>query len=127
MLLDPIADVDRPQFVALEHVITPENLYLAKDPGRPDPRVLIDIDGKVITPAVTITASRTGAPQAVLVRWPLASGMHIVHVQPTATAGGGAVYIICSTWKGASNSRDSFGIVQRAGYTFRIKIPAPGP
>jgi endoglucanase len=127
MRLDPIAGVDRPQFVALEDVITPEILYFAKDSGGPDTSVSIEIDGKKIAQAVMITAARTGAPQAIPVRLPLSPGIHIVHVQPTAMAGGGAVYIIGSAWKGASDSGHSFEVVPRAGYTFRIQIPASGP
>jgi endoglucanase len=126
MRLDPIAGVARPQFVALERVMTPEILYFAKASGGPDIPVSIEIDGKQIARAVMITAVRTDAPQAVPVRLPLSPGIHIVHVQPAATAGGGAVYIIDSTWKGASDSRDSFGIVRHTGYSFQIQIPASG-
>jgi hypothetical protein len=126
MRLDPIAGVARPQFVALEDVMTPEILYFAKASSEPDVPVSIDIDGKKLAQAVVITAVRSGAPQAVPVRLPLSPGIHIVHVQPDATAGGRTVYVIDSTWKGASDSGESFGIVGRAGYSFRIQIPASG-
>jgi endoglucanase len=126
MRLDPIAGVARPQFVALEDVMTPEILYFARASGEPEIPVSIEIDGKKIAQAVRITAVRTGTPQAVPVRSPLPPGIHIVHIQPAATAGGGAVYIVDSTWKGASDSADSFGIIGREGYSFRIHIPASG-
>ena len=123
MRLDPIAGVARPQFVALEDVMTPEILYFAKASGVPDIPVSIEIDGKKIAQAVAITAARSGTPQAVPVRLPLSPGIHIVHVQPAATAGGDAVYLVDSTWKGTSDSSDLFGIVRRTGYSFRIYVP----
>jgi endoglucanase len=126
MRLDPVAGVARPQFVALEDVMTPEILYFAKASGGPDIPVSIEIDGKKIAQAVPITAVRTAAPQAIPVRLPLSPGIHIVHVQPAATVGGSAVYIIGSTWKGACDSGDSFAIVRRTGYSFRIQIPGSG-
>ncbi|HVE21405.1 MAG TPA: cellulase family glycosylhydrolase [Acidocella sp.] len=127
MRLDPIAGVARPQFVALENVMTPEILYFAKASGGPDIPVSIDIDGKKIGPAVMITAARSGPPQAVPVRLPLSPGLHVVHVQPAATAGGNTLYLVDSTWKGASDSGDSFGVVRRAGYSFRVEVPASQP
>jgi endoglucanase len=126
MRLDPIAGVARPQFVALEDVMTPEILYFAKASSEPDIPVSIEIDGKKLAQAVMITAVRSGAPQAVPVRLSLSPGIHIVHVQPDATVAGSTVYIVDSTWKGASDSDESFGIVRRAGYSFRIQIPASG-
>jgi endoglucanase len=120
MRLDPIDGVDRPQFLELEHMMTPEILYLAKDPGGTDSSVLIEIDGKEIGPAVTITTSRIVAPQAVPVRWKLKAGTHIVEVQPV---GGGFVYVVGSTWKGSLNSADSFGKVASRGFIFKIQIP----
>ena len=123
MRLDPIDGVDRPQFLELEHMTTPEILYLAKDPGAPDSSVVIEIDGKEIGPAITIAASRISAPQAVPVRWPLKAGTHIVEVQPVASSGRSVVYVVGSTWKGASNSADSFGKMTSGGYKFRIQIP----
>jgi hypothetical protein len=126
MRLDPIAGIARPQFVALEDVMTPEILYFAKASGGPDIPVSIEIDGKKIAQAVMITAVRTGTPQAVPIRLPLSPGIHVVHVQLAATSGGSAVYIVDSTWKGASDSDNSFGIVRRVGYSFRIQIPESG-
>jgi hypothetical protein len=123
MRLDPMDGVDRPQFLELEHMMTPEILYLARDPGGPDLSVLIEIDGKEIGPAVAITASRTAAPQAVPVRWPLKTGMHMVEIQPVVSSGRGLVYVVGSTWKGSSNSTDSFGKITSGGYKFRIQIP----
>jgi hypothetical protein len=123
MRLDPIDGVDRPQFHELEHMMSPEILYLAKDPGAPDLRVLIEIDGKEIGPAVTITASRTAAPQTVPVRWPLKTGTHMVEIQPVVSSGRGLVYVVGSTWRGSSDSTDSFGKISCGGYKFRIQIP----
>ena len=56
MRLDPIDGAARPQFVALERMMAPEMLYLAKDPGAPDIKVSIAIDGHEIARAVDVTA-----------------------------------------------------------------------
>jgi endoglucanase len=125
MRLDPIDGVDRPQFLELEHMMTPEILYLAKDPGGTDSSVVIEIDGKETGPAVTITASRTASPQAVPISLPLKTGAHIVEIRPVTSSGQSSVYVVGSTWKGSSNSTDSFGKITREGYKFRIQIPGP--
>jgi endoglucanase len=123
MRLDPIDGVDRPQFVALEAVMAPEIFYFARDAGGPDPKIVISIDGKAIGPAVTVTALRHTAPQAVPVRSVLAAGSHTVSVRCVSAPGSGAVYIVDSAWKGVSDSAGSFRALTNHVYVFQIRVP----
>jgi len=126
MRLDPIGGVDRPQFVALENVMTPEMLYLARDPGGAAPRVSIQIDGKTVASGLSITAARTAQPQAVPVKTRLTPGPHTVVVQRDSATEGSPVYVVGSTWQGVPNSSDAFGPVGGTGYRFRIQVANHG-
>ena len=123
MRLDPIDAVARPQFVALERMMAPEMLYLAKDPGAPDIKVSIAIDGHEITRAVDITADRTVAPQGLPVRQKLSPGTHDVAVRLVGSSRSQSAYVIASTWKGLSNSSDALGAVTIQGHSFKIHVP----
>lgn len=121
MHLDPAEGVDTPQFRTLENMITPEMLYLARDPGGPDPVIQIDIDGAKQPVTATITALRNGPPQVVVIKSQLSDGVHTVVVK-TIDKQTGDAYLIDSTWKGAPNSDSSFEKLTGRGYRFRITV-----
>jgi endoglucanase len=123
MRLDPIDAVARPQFVALERMMAPEMLYLAKDPGASDVKISIAIDGHEIARAVDVTADRTVAPQGLPVRQKLLPGTHDVAVRLVGSSRSQSAYVIASTWKGLSNSNDALGAVTIQGYSFKIRVP----
>ncbi|WP_158805811.1 glycoside hydrolase family 5 protein [Acidisoma sp. L85] len=123
MRLDPIDAVARPQFMALERVMAPEAIYLAKDPSAADVKVSIAIDGHEIAHAVDVTAERTMAPQGLPVRQKLMPGMHDVCVRLVGSSRGQSAYVVASTWKGLSNSTDALGIVTIQGLNFKIRVP----
>lgn len=122
MRLDPVAGVDRPQMALLENMVAPQVFYLAHDIGADAPMVTISIDGKPIGPAISVTAPRTGAPQMVPVMEKLRPGTHEVKV--AAQGPGSTAYVVGSTWKGTSDSPNSFGTATAAGYVFKINVPA---
>jgi endoglucanase len=122
MRLDPINGVDRPQFIALENVMTPEILYLAKDPGAADIQVKITVNGKDTHSESTVTASRYGAPQRVPVRYMFRPGMYTIKIQPET--GSGNLYFVGSTWKGISNSASNMSVIPETGYQFQVNVPA---
>ena len=75
----------------LEQAGTPLAVYLAGDSYEGAPVANILVDGKVVLSGVSVTASRTGAPQAVLVPGALAAGPHTVGVQFVQDAWGGGI------------------------------------
>jgi endoglucanase len=123
MRLDPVDGVDRPQFMIFENMITPELLYFVRDGGASTPYVRIQLDGNDVGPPVAITALRSGVPQIVPIRSQLNAGKHEIRIVPTGPSDGGAVYIVDSTWKGASDSDQSYGIVPGGGFKLEIVVP----
>jgi endoglucanase len=123
MRLDPVYGVDRPQFTLLENMITPQLLFLARDAGGPAPDVRIQLDGKDVGPAITITAVRTGPAQIVPIRSTLSVGAHQIRIVPAGPSGSGPVYIVDATWKGATDSAHSYELVPGDGYEMQIVIP----
>lgn len=123
MRLDSINGIDRPQFIVLENAMTPEILYLTKDPGETGIKVNITVDGEDIHSEATIIASRYGAPQLVPVRFAFRPGSHTIKIQPKAQSGGGNLYFVGSTWKGASDSTSSVSVIPAAGYQLQVHIP----
>ena len=120
MRLDPLNNLPRPQFTALQYMLTPETIFLAKEPGRPDQRVGLSVDGTLVPDPVVVSADRTGAPQAVPIRIRLAPGTHQLRIVPKD---GGSIYLLGTDWKGASNGKDAFGPVEPGGRVIHIMVP----
>ena len=120
MRLDPIGDAPRPQFRALEAILTPETLFLAGEPDQPDQPVGISVDGRAVPGPIIVSAVRTAAPQEIPLRLPLAPGSHQVRIVP---GDGRPLYLLGADWKGPSNGKGAFGEVPAEGRVIRITIP----
>jgi endoglucanase len=128
MRLDPIDGLARPQFVALENSFVPAMLYFANPAGQASARVAVFVDGRPVSSDIGVTADVTGPPQP----WPMVAalppGSHRIEVRLAAAAHDLTAYVLASTWRGAPDSRDAFGIIGGKGYSFAISIPpADGP
>jgi endoglucanase len=123
MRLDPVDGVARPQFVALEDTFLPEQLYFAKPPGQASARVALFVDGRAVDPDIGITADVTGAPQSYGITAALAPGAHRIDIRPAPRTDDLTAYVLASTWRGASDSQDAFGIIGRRDYSFAITVP----
>ncbi|MGI4798462.1 MAG: cellulase family glycosylhydrolase [Janthinobacterium lividum] len=120
MRLDPVDNVPRPQFSALEYMLAPETLFLAKETGQPDQKVGLIVDGRALLEPVIVSAERTGPPQRIPVRLPLAPGVHQVRIVPKD---GRSLYLLGAEWKGASNCKEAFDQIKPEGYVIRIIVP----
>jgi endoglucanase len=123
MRLDPVDGVARPQFVALEDTFVPELLYFAKPPGQASARVAVFVDGRAVDSDIGITADVTGAPQSYPIAAALPPGAHRVEIRPLPEMHDATAYVLASTWHGASDSQDAFGIIGARDYSFAITIP----
>ena len=128
MRLDPVDGVARPQFVALEDTFVPELLYFAKPAGQSSAQVAVFVDGRAVDQDFGITADVTGPPQSYPIMAALAPGAHRIDIRSAPSAHELTAYVLASTWHGASDSPDAFGIIGERDYSFAITIPpAPAP
>jgi len=126
MRLDPINGVARPQFVALQDTFVPELLYFATPVGQAPAQVAVVVDGRVVDSDIGIDADVTGQPQSYPIAAALAPGVHRIAIRPAQGAQGGTAYVLASTWHGAADSQDAFGIVAGHDYSFAITVPRAG-
>ena len=125
MRLDPLDGEMRPQMVALQHQMAPEQIYLAKDPDASDIIVTILLDGRIVASDVHVGKSRLQAPEQLSVEGELPYGRHLVQIrlQPRQTATQDVLYLLGSTWKGQSDSADAFGQSKKGILVFHVLIP----
>lgn len=123
MRLDPINGVERPQFLAFEETFIPEILYVAKPDGQPPARLEMLVDGVRVASDITVTADVTGTPQSCAIPVAFSTGSHRIAIRPLGNAHGTTAYVLGSTWRGVSNSRNAFAPIGPEGYVFEIIVP----
>jgi endoglucanase len=123
MRLDPIDGLARPQFVALEDAFVPELLYFAKPVGQASTQLAVFVDGRAVDSDIAVLATITGPPQSYPIAAVLSPGPHRIDIRPLLPMHDLMAYVLASTWHGASNSQDAFGVIDGKDYNFAITIP----
>ncbi len=117
----------------LENAGTPLCVYLAGDSYQGAPVATILVDGVAVLSGISVTATRTGAPQAVRVPGVLTAGAHTVGVEFVEDAWGGGIgkdrnlYVLGVTYEGAlcAGCPGDFAALATAG-THTVAIVVPG-
>ena len=119
--------------VDLENAETPLVVYLAGDAYQGPAVADLTVDGKTLVSGLAVTATRTGAPQAVRLPGTLSPGQHQVRVTFEADAWGGTpttdrnLYVVAITYAGqlVTGCPNDFVALPNAGsHTATISVPS---